>query len=346
MGNGVYYFANKEYQYSHGKSVYTELGGRFVARDTKHYLRFKWYFRHWPESQVIIHDFQSNPLAGVLISMSNTKIPHDSQVSTTLFLGHGSGDKRYGGSAENLLSYDFLFVSGEKQIAKLKDEGLEIPEEKLVKVGNPRFDAYVKGELKREAISQYLGIKDPTRKTILYAPTWRWGNGSLLSHYQLFCERLTPEYNLIIRPHFHDRRLIPKMRAWIWANKIRNVYFSNPASFLQHDTMEAFAISDLLISDTSSTAYEYLITGNPVVIVETGFKDLHPMPPELNIHSIATRFEKNTSSPIETVVQNAISQHARADYEQLRNNCYYFNDGKSTGRIVDFIHSLPTFQTT
>jgi len=346
MGNGIYYFANKEYQFSHAKSVYAKLGGQFVVRDLKHYFRFKWYFRHWPGSQVIVQDIQDKPLTGIMISMSNTKIPHDSQVSTTLFLGHGSGDKRYGGSPENLLSYDFLFISGEKQIVKLKDEGLEIPEERLVKVGNPRFDIYVNDELNRETIAQFLGIKEPARKTILYAPTWRWGNGSLLSHYQLFCERLTPEYNLIIRPHFHDRRFIPKMRAWVWANKIRNVYFSDPASFLQHDTMEAFAVSDLLISATSSTAYEYLITGNPVVMIETGFKELHSMPPELNIHSIASRFGKNSPPPIEVVVHSAIRQHIRADYEQLRSNCFYFNDGNSTGRIIDFIRSLPTFHAS
>lgn len=344
MDSAVYYYANKEYQYSHARLMYEKLGGTFLVRDARHYFRFKWYFRHWPGIRVTFKDLNVDSLKGVILSMSNAPIRHDPSLCTTLFLGHGSGDKRYGGNARNLLSYDFLLISGGKQMAKLIDEELDIPEDKLIKVGNPRFDEYINNTIDRAESARYLGIRDLDRKTILYAPTWRWGKGSLLTHYQLFCKNLTKEFNLIIRPHFHERRLILKMKAWTVMNRIDHVYFSNPAQIHRHDTMHDFVISDLLISDTSSIAYEYLITRNPILIIETGFSDLHSMPPELDINTVAAHFRLGNSFKIESLVHQMLSQNKSSQYAELLYNCFYYNDGKSAQRVTDFIQSLPVFK--
>ena len=99
---------------------------------------------------------------------------------------------------------------------------------------------------------------------------------------------------MIIRPHFHDRNKIKILKLWAKYNGFNNVYFSNPAKIIKNSTMNDFAISDLMISDTSSIIYEYLITKKPIIIANNDYDQLHNMPDELSVLSIAkTMMVKN-----------------------------------------------------
>ena len=56
--------------------------------------------------------------------------------------------------------------------------------------------------------------------------------------------------------------------------------------------MNDFAISDLLIGDTSSINFEYLITCKPIIIVDTITSTLN-MPTDLNILDIVQTYQSN-----------------------------------------------------
>ena len=77
-------------------------------------------------------------------------------------------------------------------------------------------------------------IKDKKRKNILYAPTWRWGDGTLKKYGKKFIKELDKDFNLIIRPHFHDREYIKLLKLWAKYNGYKNVYFSNPAKIIEN----------------------------------------------------------------------------------------------------------------
>lgn len=81
---------------------------------------------------------------------------------------------------------------------KLLDSNVKIPDERLIKIGNLRFDDYVNGKFDREVEADRLGIVDRTRKNVLYAPTWSWGDGTLLKYVYRFAQEITERYNLII----------------------------------------------------------------------------------------------------------------------------------------------------
>ena len=344
----IYFFANAVYQYSHSKSIFELTGGTFIVNKFNRMLRFKYYLLNSVKNEaikgflntppVIIRDIrQPLDLKGVILSGSCTFVNNDKDNSFSIFIGHGAGDKKYGGSAEILKSYDYHFISGPKHLHKMKDMDVEIPSEKLVDIGYPKFDDYVNNKIDRNAYMNYLGIRDRSRKNILYAPTWRWGDGTLQKYGKQFCKELDGEFNLIIRPHFHDRRHILPLKFWARSNGFNNVYFSNPAKILKNNSMYDFAISDLMISDTSSIIYEYLITKNPIIIADNNYRDLHKMPSDLNILDIASKYYgKNLSS----LVNAELSNDSRSNYEALLNNCFYFNDGKSSKRASDFVSSL------
>lgn len=344
----IYYYANQVYQYGHIKPVFTQTGGTFVVNKFNRFLRFKFYMansannstenRSLNTPNVIIRDIRKKlDLNGVIVSCSNTTINNNQDISISIFIGHGAGDKKYGGSAHDLETYDYHFISGEKHLHKLRDVGINIPDEKLIKIGYPKFDEYL--NINKDQYLKFLGIKDKTRKNILYAPTWKWGDGTLRKFGKKFCKEISREHNLIIRPHFEDRGYIIRLKLWAKLNGLKHVYFSNPAQIIKNNTMNDFAISDLMISDTSSINYEYLITRKPIIIVDNDYDQLHSMPTDLNILDIVQTYQSNKND-ICSMINYELSNNTFDQYNKMLHNCFYFNDGKSANRAADFIKSL------
>ncbi len=333
----IYYYANQVYQYGHIKPVFAQTGGTFVVNKFNRFLRFKFYMNN---PDVIIRDLRKEiDLSGVIISCSNTIIKNNKDTSISIFIGHGAGDKKYGGSAHCLETYDYHFISGDKHLHKIKDVGITIAEERLIKIGYPKFDEYMDSKLNKDQYLEYLGIVDKSRKNILYAPTWKWGDGTLRRFGKKFCKEISRDYNLIIRPHFQDRSYIIKLKLWAKLNGLKHVYFSNPAKIIKNNTMNDFAISDLLISDTSSINYEYLITCKPIIIVDNNYDQLHNMPTDLNILDIVQTYQSNKND-ICSMIDFELNRNTFDNYNKMLHNCFYFNDGKSSQRAADFIKSL------
>jgi len=344
----IYYYANQVYQYGHIKPVFTQTGGTFVVNKFNRFLRFKFYMansannstenRSLNTPNVIIRDIRKKlNLNGVIVSCSNTTINNNQDISISIFIGHGAGDKKYGGSAHDLETYDYHFISGEKHLHKLRDVGINIPDEKLIKIGYPKFDEYL--NINKDQYLKFLGIKDKTRKNILYAPTWKWGDGTLRKFGKKFCKEISREHNLIIRPHFEDRGYNIRLKLWAKLNGLKHVYFSNPAQIIKNNTMNDFAISDLMISDTSSINYEYLITRKPIIIVDNDYDQLHNMPTDLNILDIVQTYHSDKND-ICSMINYELSNNTFDQYNKMLHNCFYFNDGKSANRAADFIKSL------
>ena len=350
LSKPIYYYANQIYEYSYVKLIYSHLGGTFLVRKPNRKIRTKWYFRKsqrqlsknaifTEQPKILVKNVNKIPfdLPGFIISNSNTIVQRKKEITKAIFMGHGTGDKRYGGKANALESYDYHFISGPKHMEKLKDSNVRIPENNIVKIGNARFDEIVNNNIDVTAYADYLGVQDRDRKTILYAPTWKWGAGTLHQYGYKFCQELTKEYNLIIRPHYFDRKYIPKFKYWAKSKGLKHIYFSNPANILSNDTMFDFALSNLLISDTSSILYEYLITRNPIIIANTQHVDLHNMPPEMDISTIA--YHMGEKDNIIKVVESVFAHHDSNNFEKMLHHCFYFNDGKSIERISNFLSS-------
>ena len=344
----TYYYASQVYMYGHCKPIFDITGGTFVVNRFNRLLRFKYYLYNSMRGQKNKGMFNAPKaifkkidreldLEGVIISGTNSVLHPDQGNCKSIFIGHGTGDKKYGGSFNTLETYDYHFISGPKHLHKIKDVGISLPEERLVKIGYPKFDDYVNQKVDRKKYYKYLGIKDESRKNILYAPTWEWGDGTLHKYGRRFCKEIGNDFNLIIRPHYHDRKHIRQMKRWAKRNGLEHVYFSNPANIINSNSINDFFISDLMISDTSSIIYEYLITKKPIIIANNNYGDLHNMPDEMNVLKVAKRYD---GDDITGMINKQLSENSQPKYEQLLNNCFYYNDGKSAQRAADFIFSL------
>ena len=344
----LFFLSNQVYQLSYAKTIYQKIGGTFIVSNYRKLAKFKWHLRQGitlsekrenRAPKIIRRDIKNlDDLKGIFISQSNTRIINGCDQVVKIFIGHGTGDKKYGGNPEILLSYDYHFISGPKHLVKLNDVGINITKERLIPIGNPRFDDYLDIKNKKKYLS-FIEVKNKSLPVVLYAPTWKWGGGTLRKLVFKLARKLSGRYNLIVRPHHFDTHLLPLLKLWSYSEDIGNIYFSNPNNILNEDTMEVFAASDILISDTSSLIYEFLITGKPIIRVKTeDDQDLHAMPSEMTILGKSDVIDpENIEFILEKINFNLNEQPYKKVYKKLLMDCFYFNDGQSTNRAIDFI---------
>jgi len=285
VSDNLFYTYSQIYQLSYALPLYRTVGGTFCVKTIRKWIQFKKYMRGLGRTDDPKSFLGSPPVhrigiqsllgrRGILITPSvEYDFPQDKQI-ICIYTGHGSGDKPYLGDHiyDKMATFDFHFLTGAKNLEKLKDKSVAINPEKLIKIGNLRFDDYINGKIDSSKAQDRLGIRDRSLKNILYAPTWKWGQGSLMTHAHRFCHEISPHFNLIIRPHGHDRMKIPSLRRWVRKNHLKNVYFSNASNLAGHDTLYDFSVADLLISDRSSSIiYEFLVTQKPIITIETMF---------------------------------------------------------------------------
>jgi len=351
----VYYYANHIYQFSYALPIYNRIGGIFVVKDLKRLLQFKRYLinlRRFDEKTflntppVLISSRKDlHKLNGVIFFLSNSIMPKDDYSgSITIFHEHGTSDKRYGGAKTNnvadlkLKKYDHIFLSGPKNLKRLEEIGLYFPEKKLIRIGGLRFDKLFDNSYDINTEYKRLKIKDTSRENILYAPTWRFGNGTLKQYAMKFAREITKKYNLIIRPHYHDYRYSRFLKFKTDLENIDHVYFSNATNIIKQDTFNDFVLADLMISDMSSVIYEFLIFRRPMIIIKNDFSNFHKMPKNLDIMQNVDIYN-GTEDIVQMITENLEQQKYAAVYDQMAKDCFYV-EGSSVRRAADFITQL------
>lgn len=178
------------------------------------------------------------------------------QHSRTALLSHGIGPKAcyYTVSDSNP---SVRFVEGPYRTQRLKEL---YPQSVFVDTGYAKLDPLVAGESNALSLSD-LGLKQD-RKTLLYAPTF----------YPSSIERLSwdfptdfEEHNIILKPHYfslaNPSYKQQKKRLIHWSS-YDNVYL---AGIDDVNIVPFMGLADVLISDASSTLFEFAALDKPVV---------------------------------------------------------------------------------
>jgi hypothetical protein len=112
----------------------------------------------------------------------------------------------------------------------------------------------------------FVGVDPPRERRVLYAPTnHNYGGGSYLETAEHVLDTFADsEYELLFRPHPHDRREEPgrslTQRCEERIADLSNVVFDDDSS-----PKESVLAADLLVSDYSGIVTEWLHTGRPLV---------------------------------------------------------------------------------
>ncbi|MFH1850928.1 MAG: CDP-glycerol glycerophosphotransferase family protein [Candidatus Neomarinimicrobiota bacterium] len=343
-----YYISNQIYQFLYSEPVYRELGGTFLTWKYRTYLRLKKQFflnrlknpqdPYPPIRHVNRYNITGDD--GVLIANSLHRIGYDRTRHKLILMYHGTSDKIPRVSAQVAGQFDYYFLTGPKNEQKLAGAaGINWDSERLIRTGNWMFDSIVNNNYDVDEIRRKYDITDTSRPTVLYAPTWSYGGGTLFNNFENFITTIPEQYNLIIRPHYAERKYIPKLARMVPAKFKQRVSFVNSANIFKYHFMENLFIADLLLSDTSSMVYEYLIMRRPLIICATESPEVSQNDYGTNIADQVDKYRPG-DDVMKMIKKNLDDKSIRNDMDKLLHHFFYFNDGKSTQRCIDFLKTV------
>ncbi|HEY9290708.1 MAG TPA: CDP-glycerol glycerophosphotransferase family protein [Microlunatus sp.] len=258
------------------------------------------------------------------------------------FICHGESDKIYMASNwMKVFNYDLVAGQAAKDRLRRRLFGYDV-EAQTIEIGRPQIDV--------EYTSPFSFGRG--RTTILYAPTWEGGRtsmryGSVASHGVAMAEALLadPRYRLIYRPHPRTGVVLAEQR--VADERIRAlIAASNAVDPSAEHLVDAspfgwqLKAADLMITDISAVAYDWLTTAKPLIVTE---------PEELSAVVDPTSFiadldlvPSDEASRIVPIVHRTLTDPLRL--EQLQRWCsYYYGDtspGASMARFIDAIERM------
>jgi hypothetical protein len=196
---------------------------------------------------------------------------------------HGVGGKySFDAPTESLRAWHRLFFVNRRRLKNCVAAGaVEADSPAIRLVGMPKVDCLADGSLRREAVLRGLRL-DPSRPTVLYAPTW--SPASSLNHMgeTLVRRLLQLPVNVIVKLHDRSRDLREQYSGGVdWSARL-NALLCGPTGHLASsaDVCPYLAAADLLITDHSSCGFEYLLLDRPLVRIHRpeliALANIHP----------------------------------------------------------------------
>ena len=185
-----------------------------------------------------------------------------------VFVSHGESDKTYM-SQNSLQFFDYVFTAGDVAKKRIRDHVPGFSQVRCINIGRPQVLDAIPPAPKNFH-------RDEGRKLILYAPTWEGGlpqnrYGSVQSHgFEIVRAILTQgdKFQLIYKPHPFTGTVFPaageENRRIIQAVSSAgngHLYDSSPFGWQPQ-------VADLMITDVSAVAYDWLATAKPILITK------------------------------------------------------------------------------
>ena len=200
--------------------------------------------RMYMPKAVIVTDYFDNVFRQLLVKTVWIRVPH------------GIVGPEYGSNA-CIKNYDLVVLPGKRDETELKERiG---PLDNCVALGYSKFDYF------KYHKSAKLELFDKDKPVIMYNPHFKKELSSFYDKGQQLLEALskTDKYNVIFMPHPDLCRKEPKAVAK--AAKVKDVVFINRPKI----NLEYMAISDIYITDVSSSAFEWLYFDKPALFFNT-----------------------------------------------------------------------------
>ena len=245
-------------------------------------------------------------------------------------------------------------ISTSEYITSLIDKKEKNGIEKYIITGFPRLDSLIDplNGSKELFYEKILGNKKYTQ-ILLYAPTWRDGikppkffpfdDFEIKSLYKVLINK---NIKLLIRPHFDDFMLFPKLKKIL--DDIE--YNSNGyISIVNHNKCEDLYVIlpyiDILLTDYSSIYHDFLLLDRPIYFIPydyTWYKDFFgfiydykkekPGPEISTFSSFTKELQKSL---------NGIDKYSNKR-KMLRNKIHYYQDANSSKRVAGKVIEMLT----
>jgi len=264
--------------------------------------------------------------------------------SLLCFINHGTGIKTilYRLLAKHRNTRYLIFVEGEYRKRRIEEFGVRGCSEVFV-VGYPKLDPIFRGKLSRDEIMRRWKL-DPLKKTVLYAPTYK---PTSLGQIRETILTATEGYNLIIKLHDYSwrGRYAPHWHHRIYEQTVPRYDHARLVPPEEHNILPFILVADTMLSEASSTIFEFLALGRVGIIYDLACDRLKhhdgmPILDEDNRRFLDGGFV-HISSPqeIRPAIECALNPDStmKANLDEARNELFYGLDGHASDRIVDII---------
>lgn len=269
------------------------------------------------------------PSLGVAFYVNNAgKNTHfiERREMTHVWLNHGDSEKPACYNPVHAI-YDYIFSAGQAGVDRYARHGVEIPLEKFQIVGRPQVE-----QIDRESAP----ISSITKKTVLYAPTWKgaYEDSALYSlpfGVQIVRELIRRGCTVIFRSHPLNYRYEEAVEHLtdiqeVLADDSRRFgrdHIWGAAAESEMSTEDCFNASDAMISDVSAVVTDYLQSNKPLSIVSVG-RTVEALSSEVPASKAAYVLKQDLSNLSEVMDELLENDTMRAERETMRK--YYLGD--------------------
>jgi hypothetical protein len=252
---------------------------------------------------------------------------------------HGVGGK-YGFDAptESLQPWQRLFFVNRRRLENCVKSGAVEPDSPAVRlIGMPKVDCLVDGSLRRDEALAALGL-DPARPSVLYAPTWSPASSLNTCGLQLVTRLAGLGVSVIVKLHDRSRDLRHQYSGGIdWIAALTPLMVPGRIVLASSaDICPLLAAADVMITDHSSSGFEYLLLDRPLIRIHI---------PELielaNIHSDYVALLAAASESVDDVqhtvraVETALADpHSRSASRRAVASDLFHDPGRATQRCA------------
>ena len=185
------------------------------------------------------------------------------------FLNHGTGIKTilYRNLARHAHTAYEVFVEGQHRVDRINASGA-IGKSRVHLVGLPKLDYYFQGKYRdRDLVLKRWGL-DPAKKTVLFAPTYK--PTCMYDIKDAIFEATQRNYNLIVKLHHYSwmGKYAPHRQHKIFEARAPKYPHAVLLPMEEYNIVPYMAAADTLLSEASSTVFDFLALGKTGVIYD------------------------------------------------------------------------------
>lgn len=250
----------------------------------------------------------------------------------------------YDSPATSMREWDKFFFINKRRMQHFIDCGAIDPDSSAAcLIGMPKLDCLVDGSLSRNEVLTSFGL-DPSKRTILYAPTWSPYSSVCFMGEDLVRRLGDAGYTVMVK--LHDRSLdtlYANSGGVNWGERLQPVVQSvNGLIAGDSNSSPYLAAADLLITDHSSVGFEFMVLDRPVVRINVpeliAKTDIEPFYVEM---MKSASFNCTTVDDVMNAIQHAFSEpELLSEARKLVGNELFYKPGTATMRAINEIYRI------
>ena len=250
----------------------------------------------------------------------------------------------YDSPTESMRSWDRLFFINQRRMKHFIDSGaIDEGSSAARLIGMPKLDCLVDGSLRRDELLAGMGI-DPTRKAILYAPTWS-PHSSVVSLGEELVQRLGEAgHAMIVKLHDRSRDLQYVNSGGVdWGARLEPLLKRYGGVLATgHNSSPYLAAADVMITDHSSVGFEYLLLDRPLVRIHVPelIKNTDIEPSYVELLASASTSVTNSDEVLAAVERGLAKPSENSATRIAVANEMFYKPGTATDRAVQELYDL------